>query len=188
MIAKYSRTPKSKRFNFEKKGIQSPFKPPFNSLLKEDTNDPITIIHSQRIINILCRLLKQGIQTFQLFTTSFIKEIHELLIQSPFKNNFDSNICQKAFIRVRIKVEKGTCEVNSRLFISKNQDEYQDVAIDDIIGYTTSGSFSYSNQKSCAIGVLTLEGIYNLSTNNRFLFLRNIKGRKNFKCNFEIIP
>jgi len=126
----YNRKPLSKRPNFQKLGIVSPFKPPFEYYLnmikqqyKKDDNLPLWVLNTPKLINLIVEEIKVKSNSIDNINKKMYSEIKNYYNEHDINISIDeirkSNSIINAFIRVSINIlGKGIINNNSIIYLS----------------------------------------------------------------------
>jgi len=131
----YNKKPLSKRPNYQKLGIMSPFRPPFEAYLSmikqeynEDESSSLWVVNTPKLVNLITEIIKSESNTIndlnEQFYTEIIKQYGEHDINITRNEIQSNNTILNGFIRVSIDIlGKGVVNNNSIIYIS-TKDEY----------------------------------------------------------------
>ncbi|KAJ3260643.1 hypothetical protein HK103_000253 [Boothiomyces macroporosus] len=192
--AKYKRTPKLYRFDFTKTNFINPFAPDFKGLLGIEAQSRISVIHSQRLVDILVETLKEIklYGTFESFCVGYLEKISKLLQQRSFASKLKSlsiETIKYLYVRVKILLNEGSVEHYSAICLPSLKSELdQKLEIENVMGYITTGGFQITSGKSVGIGCCTLHGLYRFyHQGHNQVGVRTPKGRLERHGKLELI-
>ncbi|KAJ3270564.1 hypothetical protein HDV01_007714 [Terramyces sp. JEL0728] len=190
---KYNRTPKLYRFDYSKTNFKNPFAPDFKELLGVDKDEQITVMHSQRLVDLLKEQLLevQKYRNFDQFAETYLGKLKTLINQRSFAaslKEMNHETVKHMFCRVMVVLKEGAVEPNSAICIPSADTMDKKLDIETVLGYTTSGGFQINSGKSVAIGCCTLHGLYRLySSNQVHVGVKTPRGRLERTAAIDII-
>ena len=167
----FEKHPLSKRPNFDKLGIAFPFASPFSAL-----SPSLTLIRGRSVVTLLKDWLFKG-------ALGSAKDFYQLCADSNLPNYDVTGSC---LIRIRLKVLRRGAPKDRAILYQASTAEYQywtnklnkstsDVLEDEdtgaldryppssaIVGYVTTGNFSFQNGYGTAIGTVSLQGLIDI--------------------------
>jgi ribonuclease P/MRP protein subunit POP1 len=177
----FDKHPLNKRPNFDKLGIAFPFASPFSVL-----SPSLTLIRGQSVVTLLKNWLFKG-------DLGSAKDFYQLCVDSNLPNYDVTGSC---LVRIRLKVLQRGAPKDRAIIYQASTAEYEywtnklkkystDVLEDDdagalgryppssaIVGYVTTGNFSFQNGYGTAIGTVSLQGLIDIfSIARKYVFL-----------------